>query len=101
MNSKAVIPKEHLPPKLVKERVPACFWPLIPLAEKYGIADDVYRYRLVKSLGQIEKEQLSQFLYDYDNKLDEWLAGPESMAPDVSNEYVAFSALRIAAEEAA
>lgn len=89
---------EAQPPRLNPVNVPEAFRHLIPLAEKYGIADDCYRDEVIESLTQSELMECAAFLEFYEDILDEWLAGPEAVGPDFSNEYIAFSALGMAAE---
>ena len=86
--------------KLSRDNVPKEFWHLIPLAQKYGFSDDSFRLEMLQSISQNEKLELKSFLEAYDDKLDSWLAGPEASGPQFSNEYIAFSALRMAADEA-
>ena len=54
---------------------------------------------MVDSLPDSERAELAQFLTDYDDALDSWLAGPESDGPTFSDAYIVFSALRMAADE--
>lgn len=86
--------------RLCVDNIPEDFRHLLPLAQKYGISDDVYRSDLVESISDEEKAELKEFLETYDDKLDVWLAGIEAAGPDFSEEYIAFSALRMAADEA-
>ncbi len=79
--------------------VPAEFHQLIPLAEKYGISDDGYRLEMLAALDGSERSELAEFLSDYDDALDSWLAGPEAESPEPSAEYIAFSCLRMAADD--
>lgn len=85
--------------ELSKDNVPEEFWHLIPLAQKYGLSDDGYRLEMLQSISKNEKLELASFLEKYDDKLDSWLAGPEASGPQFSNEYIAFSALRMSADE--
>ncbi|MFT4557771.1 MAG: hypothetical protein ACI92S_003144 [Planctomycetaceae bacterium] len=91
---------EAQPPKLDAERVPPEFRRLIPLAEKYGVSDDGYRSEMLESLDDEERNELATFLAEYDDALDAWLAGPEADNSTPTNEYITFSCLRIAADEA-
>ena len=79
-----------------KKNVPEQFLPLLPYAEFWGIADDWTRDDLVKSAPPEVRENLKRVIAAYDNLLDEWLAGPAADDPEPSDEYVAFSAMRIA-----
>lgn len=88
------------PPILDPQKVPEQFQFLIWLAEKYGISDDGYRNDLIENLDEKELIECSSFLDHYDQVLDDWLADPEAQGPNFSKEYIAFSALGMAAEEA-
>jgi hypothetical protein len=91
---------EAKPPTLKVEEVPEEFRQLIPLAEKYGVSDDFYRAFMLKSLDAAERAELKQFLIEFDDALDSWLAGPESNGPIFTDAYIVFSCLRIAEDEA-
>jgi hypothetical protein len=84
--------------KLAGERVPEKFRPLIPYAEFWGISDDRLREGLVTRAPAEALQNLKAVVGAFDNALDEWLAGPEADEPDPSDEYVAFTALRMAAD---
>lgn len=76
-------------------RVPEELRPLIPLAEKFGISDDLAREDLFANTEDRELAALKKTLAEHDDQLDEWLAGPEADGPDFSDEYIAFSAMRM------
>lgn len=78
-------------------RVPERFLPLLPYAEFWGIPDDWKREDLVKYAPYNVQQNLKEVVAAYDTALDEWLAGPEAESDNPSNEYVAFSAMRMAA----
>jgi hypothetical protein len=80
--------------------VPPNLHHLIPLAEHFGISDDSERLRSVCCASPAELQQLRQTVLDHDELLDAWLAGPESSGPTFSNEYILFSAMRMAADYA-
>jgi hypothetical protein len=82
--------------KLDAGKVPAKLRGLIPLAEKWGIGDDLIREDMVAKHPE-EAKELKEMLATYEDDFDEWLAAPE--APP-SEEYNAFTALRMAAYEA-
>lgn len=71
---------------------------LIALAEKYGIADDRVREGLIGNCSQDERSSLKKAVEECDDEFDLWLAGPEAAGPEYTNEYIAFSALRMAAD---
>jgi hypothetical protein len=83
--------------KLDQRNVPEKFWPLLPYAEFWGITDDVIRDKLVEQAPPIAKENLKFVVQQFDDALDEWLAGPEADGAEVTEEYVAYSAMRMMA----
>jgi len=80
--------------------VPEPVRPLIPYARFWGIPDDRQRERLVASARPEVIEDLKSAIDSLSAELDEWLAGPEARSPQPSDEYVAFSAMRMAADYA-
>ncbi len=90
--------ENYTPLKLSPGAVPPALHPLIPMAEAYGISDDVIRNELVDSLSPEAKQALVEAVLtpDVEDALDDWLAGDAEMTP----EYIAFTSLRMAAEEA-
>lgn len=88
------------PPKMDLNKVPPEFHSLARLAETYGIGDDIYREQMVESLTADERAELIEFLEVWDDRLDTWLAGSEANSPPFSDEYCAFTCLRMAADSA-
>lgn len=88
------------PMRLDRANVPEVLWPLIRLAEQFGFEDDQFRQAAIQGLSPEMAHALKKFVSDHEPHFDAWLAGPESECEEVSAEYVAFSYLRIAAEEA-
>ena len=82
---------------LDKSKVPEKFWPLLGYAEFWGISDDGSREILVTQAPPDVQHNLKEVVAAFDDLLDEWLAGPESDEPNPSKEYVAYSAMRMAA----
>ena len=80
------------------QRVPVSLRHLIPLAQKFGVSDDLARETIVSSASKAEIEALKQAVQANDALLDTWLAGPEAAGPCLSNEYISFSAMRMAAD---
>lgn len=80
------------------EKVPRELRELIPLAEEFGISDDGYRWKKIKKTKPKELDTLKRVIEENDDELDRWLAGPEADGQDFSDEYIAFSALRMAAD---
>jgi hypothetical protein len=77
------------------ERVPAPLRELIPLAERFGVPDDLIREDVFAKTPKRELAALKRTLAAHNDLLDEWLAGPEADGPEFSDEYVAFSAMRM------
>jgi hypothetical protein len=84
--------------RLDRRKVPEKFWPLLPYAEFWGIADDWARQDLLKQAPAEIQRNLKQVVATFDNALDEWLAGPEADNPTPTDEYVAFCAMGMAAD---
>jgi hypothetical protein len=79
-------------------KVPAAMRPLIPLAERFGNGDDLIREDAVAKASPSEVEARRQAVAAHADAFDEWLAGPEADGPAFSEEHVAFSCLRMAAD---
>jgi len=79
--------------KLHPRRVPEPLRILIPLAEKFGISDDLIREDFFAKTPKAELRELKRTISKFENLLEEWLAGPEADNPRPSKEYVAFSAM--------
>lgn len=77
-------------------RVPEELRPIIPYVEIWGVRDDYERDELIDQAPQQAKDDLRALIGALDDKFDNWLAGPEANQPRLSEEYVAFSNLRIA-----
>jgi hypothetical protein len=88
-----------LSPKLRLDRrnIPEKFWPLLPYAEFWGIVDDIVQEQLIEQAPSIVKKNLKLVVQQFDDALDEWLAGPEADRAELSEEYVAYSAIRMMA----
>ena len=84
--------------KLNPENVPPALRDLVLLAEKWGISDDLLRGKAVDAADKNEIEQLRHIVSQYNHELDQWLAGPESYSTTPSQEYLAFSNMRMAAD---
>ena len=83
---------------LDSQSVPIALRHLIPFAQKFGITDDLAREAIVSCASLAEIAALKQAVQANDALQDAWLSGPEATGPCVSNEYIAFSAMRIAAD---
>jgi hypothetical protein len=82
--------------RLDATRVPEQFRIWIPLAERWGIGDDLIREDCVSTAAPSELRELLEFGDAYDEVLDEWLTGPESESKAPSEEYCAFTCLGMA-----
>jgi hypothetical protein len=80
--------------------VPAGLLGLIPLAERFGVADDLIRLDVLAKTGADELAAMREAVQSQDDAFNEWLAGPEADGPNFSDAYVAFTCLRMAADEA-
>src|SRR5438046_493049 len=75
--------------KLQPKNVPAKLRVLIPLAEQFGVSDDLIREDILSKTSKNDLEELQTTIERYDDLLDEWLAGPEADGPNFSDEYIA------------
>lgn len=87
-------PTIHLNP----ENVPVRLRQLIPLAELWGVSDDLIRDDMVRAAPRAAVDELKRIIKVHDEFLDDWLAGPEAQGPTYSVEYTAFTAMRMAAD---
>lgn len=78
------------PPKLKQIAHYAAVW---------GISDDGYRAEFLRSTREYARQNLRSVVEKFDAELDSWLASDESDGPDFSEAYIAFSSLRMAADE--
>lgn len=88
------------PLHLEKGRVPKALWLLLPYAQFWELSDDYSRDQLVSAAPPEVQENLAAVVAKFDTDLTDWLAGVESYSTTPSAEYVAFSALRMAADYA-
>lgn len=85
-------------PQLNPQNVPAELHNLLPLAQKWGIADDITRERAILKASRTELEAVAKAVLESEQRLNEWLCGPESSSATPSREYVAFTALSVVAD---
>lgn len=71
---------------------------LIPYAEFWGLSDDWARESLVEKSPADVQKNLKSVVKRYEEMWEPWLAGPEAGNPSPTEEYVAFSALVMAAD---
>lgn len=85
--------------QLDPQKVPEDLRHLIPYAELWGVGDDLIREDLVRSASPEALEDLRRIVQEHDDLLDDWLAGPESESAELSEEYLAFTNMRMAADD--
>jgi hypothetical protein len=90
--------KENRKEALDPLKVPVALRPFIPYAELWGVTDDLEREQLVMGSPQAAKDDLVALVRDVDDDLDRWLAGEEADSLTPSKEYIAFTAMRMAAD---
>lgn len=83
--------------KLDPAKVPTDLRILIPLAEKWGIGDDIIRNDLIDKASVAEKQELHDVLYEPYERLTEWLSS--FPAGEMSDEAEAFMYMRGALDE--
>jgi len=83
--------------QLSEENVPVLLRPYIPYAAFWGIADDIDRESLVQRAPKEVLDDLRATITVIDPLLNEWLGGEEADKDPPSEEYIAFSAMRLAA----
>ena len=83
--------------KLDESRVPEPLKPLIPLAEIWGISDDLIREDFIAKASKAAVAELVGAVDDFEDALNEWLASLEASKSITSAEYSAFASLQLAA----
>ena len=78
--------------------VPAGLRGIIPYARFWGVSDDCERESLVRAAPANVLAELKSIVDVHDDALDLWLGGDEAHEPSPSDAYVAFSAMRMAAD---
>ncbi|MDM0000683.1 hypothetical protein QTI24_18855 [Variovorax sp. J22P240] len=78
--------------------VPASLHQLAPYAARWGVADDSVRDSVIRGTPLTLKRNLRWMVTVLDYALTEWLAGPESLSTEPTDAYVAYSAMRMAAD---
>jgi hypothetical protein len=71
---------------------------LIPYASFWGISDDYKREQLSDSAPLHVKQKFKKLITEHDDALDQWLAGADAHYRKSSAAYIAFSAMRMAAD---
>jgi hypothetical protein len=78
--------------------VPENLQSLVPYARFWGIQDDWQREQLVTKAPASIRESLRTLIAEYEDVLDDWLAGEEATSSNPSDAYIAFSAMRMCAD---
>lgn len=84
--------------RLNSDNIPPALQQLIPLAEKFGISDDLIREDFLAKTPKAEVEEMQRCVAAQNDVFDAWLAGPEADGSTFSAEYIAFTCLRMAAD---
>lgn len=99
MRAKYGLTAENRPTiRLDPAAVPPALRHLIPLAEQFGVSDDLIREDIVAKTPAAELAAMRRAVAAHADAFDDWLAGPEADGPRFSPEYIAFSCLRMAAD---
>ena len=99
MRQKYYLPDERpVIEPLCPDNVPEGLRCLIPLAERWGINDDILRMDERERAAPAEIAYLKSVIDHFDDQLDDWLAGPEADSPHPTREYLAFATMRMAAD---
>jgi len=85
-------PAIHLDP----DKVPDPLRTLIPLAEKWGISDDMFRMDAVEKASSDELAELKRMVVSHEDLLLAWLTGPESQREKLTPEFLAFTNMLMA-----
>lgn len=83
------------------QRVPKEIVQLLPMAERWGIADDFERELEVRKASMTDLRGLAECLDLIEqDSLSDWLCGSESYATKPTKEYIAITCLTMAVESA-
>lgn len=83
--------------ELLAENVPVNLQHLIPLAERWGIGDDVERAELIERASAAERQELSRALAPHQRAITAWLDSFETNP--MTDEAAAFMYMQLAVEE--
>jgi hypothetical protein len=82
-------------------KVPKVLVPLLSVAERWGISDDIAREEKARKATREKLEELVHSIDGFnDEDLYEWLAGPEADSPAPTPECVALTCLTMAIDSA-
>jgi hypothetical protein len=84
--------------QLDEANVPLALRHLIPLAEQFGVSDDLIREDIIAKTPATELAAMRAAVAAHQSSLEEWLTGPEAQLPKLSAEYIAFTCLQMAAD---
>ena len=84
--------------QLTAANIPENLRHLVAVAEKWGISDDMLRADVVRKADAAEIADLKRVVREHEDAIDEWLAGPEAHSRSPSQEYLAFTHMRMAAD---
>jgi hypothetical protein len=79
-------------------KVPQGLRHLIPLAEHFGVSDDLIREDILKQTEPTVLLGLRSAVRQSQDLLEQWLAGPDASLANPSAEYIAFTCLQMAAD---
>ena len=91
------IEQESAPPGLDDSKVPQEFRHLLPLAERWGIGDDIDRFEAVERATPEERAELDAATREYGTRINDWLNTFDSGA--MSEEAAAFMYMLSASDE--
>ncbi|WP_342249029.1 hypothetical protein [Sphingomonas sp. OTU376] len=66
----------------------------------WGVSDDGYGSGLIGRSSRELRRNLISVVKQYEDQLENWLAGPAAEGPDYTIAYIAYSALMMASDEA-
>jgi hypothetical protein len=99
MRKKYYLPDERpVIEPLRPDNVPEGLRCLIPLAERWGINDDILRMDTRRRAAPEELAYLKSVVNHFDDQFDDWLAGPEADDSPPTREYLAFTTMRMVAD---
>lgn len=84
--------------RLDSGNVPENLRHLVPYAEFWGVGDDLIRDDMLRRAPMEAIADLKRIIEAHEDLLDDWLAGPDAESSEPSAEYLAFSAMRMAAD---
>jgi hypothetical protein len=93
-----VIPNNYRPPKINPENVPETLHDLVPLAIKWGIADDIMRSDFEQKASEEEKQELKSAMAGRTADINSWLNSFENGKP-MSDEAACFMYMLEAVDE--